>query len=202
VKFRLPFLTLALAALALLIHLVPGAAAGMQYDRAAIAGGEWWRLLTGHLAHFSANHLVWDVGMLLALGFAAERESAAGCAYALGLASVAISAAIWVAQPQFVIYRGLSGLDCALGGFLAGSLLRRPQRIAVLAGAATLLFVGAKAAFEAATGSTAFANGVGYAPVPLAHLVGLAVGALVALLSGGITTISSACTAHQTRSPA
>jgi rhomboid family GlyGly-CTERM serine protease len=201
-KFRLPFLTLALAALAILIQLVPGAAAWMQFDRGAIAGGEWWRLLTGHLAHFSANHLVWDVGMLLALGFAAERESAVGSACALGLASVAISATIWFGQPQFVVYRGLSGLDCALGGYLAGSLLRRPQRVALLAGAATLVFVGAKATYEAATGSTAFANGIGYAPVPLAHVVGLAAGTLVALLSTGITTMSSACTAHQTRSPA
>jgi rhomboid family GlyGly-CTERM serine protease len=196
---RLPQLSLALAAAAFAIHLVPGAGACMQFDRAAIAGGECWRLVTGHLAHFDSNHLVWDVGMLLALGFAAERESAPGCAWTLGLGSLAISAAVWFWQPQFLVYRGLSGLDCALGGFLGATLLRRPQRFAQIAGAVALGFVTVKAAIEFATQSTVFATGDGYAPVPLAHLVGLAVGVVVA---SGITTMSSACTAHQTRSPA
>lgn len=173
---RLPLLTLGLAVAALAVHAIPGAAELLQFDRAALAQGEWWRWFTGHLAHFGANHLVWDVSVLMGLGWTCEREARLRCVLALALAAPAISVAIAWLQPQFAIYRGLSGLDCALFGLLAGRLLRRGHRVATAAGVLALAAVGAKAGFEIATEATLFARGGGYAPVPLAHLVGLAAG--------------------------
>src|SRR5262245_25514413 len=124
-NLRLPFVTLAVAGAATALHVSPTTTAHLQFDRAALAAGEWWRLFTGHLTHFDANHLVWDVGMLLALGFVTERESGSRCAWALALAAAAISGAVWWWQPQFTTYRGLSGLDSALFGLFAGKLLLR-----------------------------------------------------------------------------
>ena len=123
-KTRVPWFTVTVAAAAIAVHLLPSTAAWLQYDRAALGRGELWRIFTAHLTHFGANHLLWDLGVLLTFGAVCEGRSRAQCATALGVAAVAISAALWLWQPQFAIYRGLSGLDCALVGLLAGSLLR------------------------------------------------------------------------------
>ena len=180
-KLRVPVLTLAFAALATAIHLTPGAAALLEFDRVAIARGELWRFVSAHLVHFDANHLAWDVAVFLVLGSVCERASRERTAVALAFASVAITAVLWRFQPQFEIYRGLSGLDCALFGLFAGRLLKHSERPAKLIGVLGLAGAGAKTILELATGSTVFASGVGYAPVPLAHLVGLIAGLVAAL---------------------
>src|SRR5688500_17462244 len=111
--------------------------------------------------------------MLVVLGAICERESRLRTAIALAIASIAIPAAVWWWQPQFDTYRGLSGLDCALFGLFATLLLRRDRVAPKIVGAVALFGVVAKCAFEIATGSSAFADGVGYSPVPLAHLIGV-----------------------------
>jgi rhomboid family GlyGly-CTERM serine protease len=175
-KFRLPFITLTLALLAVLVHVWPGAAEALQLDRGGHARGEWWRFFTAHLTHFNRDHLVWDVGALLALGTIAEGESRRRFGTALLAAAFAISTAVWWCQPQFATYRGLSGLASACFGVLAGSLLQRPQRAARITAGFALLAIGLKTAFEVTTDSTLFAAASHYAPVPLAHLIGLVVG--------------------------
>lgn len=177
---RLPLLTLALAAAARAVHAVPGAADLLQYDRDALLRGEWWRVLSGHLAHFSTNHLAWDVGVLLVLGGMCEAESRGRTLAALLVSSLGITAALWWWQPGLTIYRGLSGLDSALFGLLAGRLLHRPQKIARFTGALALLVVLAKSGCELRTDATVFASGEGYAPVPLAHVLGVVGGLLSA----------------------
>lgn len=180
-KLRLPWLTLAVAAAASAVHLLPGAADWLQYDRIAIGRGELWRLFTAHLAHFGGNHLVWDTAVFLALGAAAERESRVQCTTALTLATFMIAPLLWLWQPGFQTYRGLSGLDSALFGLLAGSLLTRGDRVATFAGVLALGGFAAKGLFELSTAQTVFATGAGYAPVPLAHLIGLLAGLTAAL---------------------
>ena len=39
----------------------------LQYDRAALATGEWWRLVTGHLVHLGWDHLALNVAGLIGL---------------------------------------------------------------------------------------------------------------------------------------
>ena len=58
---RIPYASLLLAAAAVVIHVLPRAATRPQYDRAAIAAGELWRILSGHWTHVSADHLFWNV---------------------------------------------------------------------------------------------------------------------------------------------
>ena len=59
---NLPWFTLLLAGAAVLIYLVAGPApAGLLFDRAALANGEVWRLLTGHLVHSDPAHLAWNL---------------------------------------------------------------------------------------------------------------------------------------------
>ncbi|MEO7412333.1 MAG: rhombosortase [Opitutaceae bacterium] len=179
-KIRLPFITLTLAAAAIAIHLVPGLPGHLEFDRVAIGHGEIWRWLTGHLTHFESNHLTWDLGVLLLLGSTAERESHRRFVRTVLWSAAAISAAVWWWQPHLQHYRGLSGVDSALFGLVAGALLRRGNVFNAFVGTAALLGIGGKSVFEIATGATVFAAGTAYVPVPLAHLIGLAVGLLMA----------------------
>jgi rhomboid family GlyGly-CTERM serine protease len=184
---RWPWATLLLSAVAVGVHLAPAAAACLQYDRAALAGGEPWRLLTGHWVHWSAEHLAWDVLVLAAAG--AALESAFGrraLVLTVLLSALAISAAVWLLHPELALYRGLSGVDCAL--VVAASVchlrtaLERGDRGLAALLAVVLALWGAKVSYEALTGRTLFvAAGGAFVPVFLAHLVGGACGLVTSL---------------------
>ena len=163
-------LTLLLAAAAVGAWLAPGVAPLLQYDRSAISHGELWRLLTGHLTHWTADHLLWDALVFLLAGAACERAGRRRYAALLASSALAGSAAVWVGLPAMQTYRGLSGIDTALVAFLTATRLRGRW---ATAGISLLLL---KLAVEAATGATAFVAPGGFAPVPLAHAAGAAVG--------------------------
>ena len=46
----------------------PGEASWLILDRTAVGQGEVWRLLTGHLLHYTPRHLGWDLLAFLLLG--------------------------------------------------------------------------------------------------------------------------------------
>ena len=186
-KLRIPWLTLSFAAVAGLLQLVPGAAGQLQFDRPAIAAGEVWRGLTGHLVHFNASHFAWDVFALLFLGSWAEIISRRGMLLTFLLSALSISATVWCLLPHLAVYRGLSGVDSAFIGFVVAHLLRRARQsgdrwdVAVPA-VAGLLFLG-KSLFELATGQILFAQtGGAFSPVPAAHLVGFGAGVVASVL--------------------
>jgi rhomboid family GlyGly-CTERM serine protease len=185
-KPRVPFLTLAIAALACSLAMLPGAAEALQLDRTADGIASLYRGLTAHLVHFNGNHLAWDVGALLLLGGWAETLARRGMLRTVLLSAVTISISVWFFQPQFASYRGLSGIDSALAGFAIAHLFRsaRAQRdgwTAFVASGAALFFAG-KSLFELMTGSTLFTEpSADFAAVPLAHLVGFVTGAAVAV---------------------
>lgn len=170
-------LTLAIVAAAVLAGLFPGAAALLEYDRAAVAGGELWRLVTGHLTHLSREHLLWDVLTFAVLAAACERRGRARLVATLALSALAIPAALFVLEPGLGVYRGLSGLDMALAGLLGATEARKGSRWAVV----VLLALGAKLAYELATGGALFVALEGAETVPLAHAVGAGVGICVGL---------------------
>jgi len=173
-----------LSAVALAAHLGAGLGDLLTFDRTAIAAGEYWRLLTGHLAHWGSDHLTWDLAMFAVLGAMIERRCR-GCFLATVLVSAgAISAAIWFVQPQIAQYRGLSGIDSALFTYAVAMLLADAWRskqslttVALLAVAGG--FIG-KLTWELTTGTTLFVNSAAanFTPLPLAHAVGGVVGLL------------------------
>ncbi len=170
-----PALLLGLPALLPLLR--PGAARWLEYDRGRIAAGEAWRVVTCHWTHWTADHLLWDLGVFVLLAALCWRLGRARAAAALAAAALLIPLALWTLAPDLGRYRGLSGLDSALFVFLAVTLIRRersagrPATAALLA--AFLLGFAAKVAFEAATGGALFVDASdAFVPVPLAHLVG------------------------------
>ena len=179
---RTPCASLFLAAAAVAVFLWPGLSAQLQYDRAAIAAGEVWRLVSGHWAHYSLDHVVWDVIAFAALGMPCERKGSPRLLACVVTAAIAISCAVWLLLPGMRIYRGLSGIDSALFTLLIADLLEEQRqtgqaRSRLLAGACLVAFL-AKIAFELLTGRNVFVSAfdAGTVGVPLAHLVGAGCG--------------------------
>jgi rhomboid family GlyGly-CTERM serine protease len=179
---RLPWLTLTVGASALLIHLWPGLATVLEYRRDALATGELHRLLGGHLAHWSATHLAYDLGAFLLLGIAVESRGRLRWAVTVGGTAVLSSLLLGWLRPEIAVYRGLSAIDSALFAAFAtelvGSALRERRgplapRLAALGLPALLV---AKMVYEAVTGTALFAEVGGVAVLPELHLVGALVG--------------------------
>src|SRR5260370_24663615 len=57
----------------------------LRYDRSAIAGGGWWRLLTAHIVHLDGHHLVLNgLGLVLMLSLVApDYDAVESCAIVL-----------------------------------------------------------------------------------------------------------------------
>lgn len=184
---RAPWLTLGLAALAAVVWWMPAVTTGLQLDRAGLGNGQWWRIATGHLTHWTPSHLIWDVIAFLFLGAIIERESRLALSLILAGGAIVISAAILVFCPALAQYRGLSGLDSALFAAVAISWIRRARVSrkwtgAIVPALALAGFVG-KSIYEFATGSTLFvAPDPAFEPVPMAHLAGCAAGVAIGLV--------------------
>lgn len=171
-----------LASLLLFFLALAGFASGgrLELDRAAVARGEVWRLVTGHWAHWTAGHLFWDSLAFFALAAACEvRISRRRLLTTVLGSALAVSAGVWLALPEIERYRGLSGIDSALFVLLAVSLLRETRN--PWGGLALAAFLG-KSAWEVWTGSTLFIAAGAFVPVPLAHLVGGAWGVIAGLV--------------------
>lgn len=185
-----PWASLLLALPAVLLYLTPELTAWATLDRAAIAAGEVWRLMTGHWTHWSGEHLGWDLLVFAFVGGVLElRGRRRAFLICTVLSALLISGGVWVLRPAMAEYRGLSGIDCALVTLVAVDLLRESirDRRRGLSLALTGLLVGyvGKVTFEFTTGQTVFvAGGEGlFVPVPLAHVVGGAVGIALGLVT-------------------
>ncbi|MDA2926456.1 rhombosortase [Acidobacteria bacterium AH-259-G07] len=180
---RIPCASLLLATAAVVIALAPSAAVWLEYDRVAIEAGELWRAVFCHWTHVSADHLLWDLLMFVALGALCEQASRGRFCACILSSAVLIPLAIWIALPELTTYRGLSGIDSSLFALLAvmelkdGVSNRCWLRVMALS-AAVLLFIG-KTSYEIVTGTTLFVDSAALVPIPLAHVVGAAVGFVV-----------------------
>lgn len=191
---RIPFITISVALLALLIGASPAAVAALEFTRDSFARGEIWRLFTAHLTHFDVAHLRWDVFALLLLGSMAEIKSRRDWVVTILVSAPLITLAVWMLQPHFETYRGLSGLDCAAYGVVAGHLLRDGWRERHWPTLALGMFACggalAKCGYELITGNPFFVGETdAFTPVPLAHFVGVTTGVLVVFASGFVKRI-------------
>jgi rhomboid family GlyGly-CTERM serine protease len=181
-RHPIPLVSLCLSAVSALLFLVPSAAAALEYDRVAIGSGQVWRLVTGHLVHYSFDHFFWDTITFGILAVVCERKSDRRFVGCLFTSAVLISLALWFCAPSIDRYRGLSGVDSALFALLAAELfiegIRSATRQQVAVAATCLTGFLLKTAFELATSHTLFVTslGSGAVGVPVAHLVGAATG--------------------------
>ena len=176
-------LPMLLTALAVALWFNPGVTSRLQYDRSVLATGEWWRMLTCHWTHFSADQLAWDAGVFALLATICQCRSPTRFLVCLILSAAAVSSAVWLFLLNLQRYRGLSGIDSALFTMLAVDLLRHHlgpegrREIAQGIGIVLAMFIG-KIAVEFIWETTVFVDSrtAGMVPVPLAHGVGAIVG--------------------------
>ena len=167
-----------LAVCALLVLLTLSGEAGrawLRYDRAALAGGDLWRLVTAHLVHLDLHHVLLNcLGLaLMWILFARDYPPRQWLIIVLGsMAAIDAGLALWDSTLRW--YVGSSG---ALHGVIAaGTLahLRRRERDGWLLAA----FLVAKLAWEQGVGALPLS---GSDPVVVdAHLFGAAGGLLAA----------------------
>ena len=182
----LPWISLLLTGAVLAIALL-GLEEAAEFRRSAIREGELWRLLTSHFSHFGWNHLMWDLAVFGALGAVAERANRRTFLHVLLWPAILIPLAVGWGEPSITHYRGLSGLDSALAAFLGMTIVADRKASPALRSVAFLSLAGLaiKILFEWTSGSTNFVDHgtAGFDPVPIAHLVGGAVGAGVAVVA-------------------
>jgi rhomboid family GlyGly-CTERM serine protease len=184
---RIPCASLLLSAAAAIVFFCPSLAAELQYDRGAIAAGEWWRLVSGHWAHYGADHFFWDVLAFGALGLACEQRSRCRFLVCMTASAVAVSLSVWLWLPGMSGYRGLSGIDSALFALLFvefwSEMVRSGERHSVVFLGGCLAVFLFKIVFELTTGTNLFVKTLESGPVgvPLAHITGATVGFLVGL---------------------
>jgi rhomboid family GlyGly-CTERM serine protease len=175
---RSGLLLLATVIILLLIQAGAGAdQAAWRYDRSALAAGQWWRLLSGHLIHLGYEHAVLDVvGLVLIWALFARDYSARAWLLIIGLSVIGVDAGLWLLSSTTDWYVGSSGvLHGALAAGICAHLRRREPDGWVLA-----LFLIAKLVYEQSQGALPLT--AGGAVIVDAHLYGAASGALAALL--------------------
>lgn len=97
-----------LAALLVVAFLWPACA--LEWSREGIAGGEYWRLLTGNWVHLGLNHLLLNLAGLLVTGLLFTRHPPLPIWISyLILSPLAISSGLLLAVPVLDWYRGFSG---------------------------------------------------------------------------------------------
>jgi len=98
----------------------------LSYDRTALVQGQWWRAVTGHFVHLGAEHTILNgLGVVLMWALFARDYSALRWAAIYLAASLAISAGLWMFDPQVTWYVGTSG---ALHGVMAAGTLAHLRR--------------------------------------------------------------------------
>lgn len=98
----------------------------LRYDRVAIAGGEVWRLITGHLVHLGAAHLAVNVaGLALVALLVGRYLSLRAWAATFFLCCLTTAGGLLWLSPDVRWYVGLSGV---LHGLLVAGAARAAQR--------------------------------------------------------------------------
>ncbi len=152
----------------------------LRYDRAAIAGGEYWRLLSGHIVHLGFRHLLLNLaGLLLVWLLVGRLYSTRRWILVAAICVLMMDAGFWFADAGMRWYVGLSGM---LHGLLLAGAIRG---IRTLPGESLVIcaVIVAKLVYEQVAGplpgSEAAAGG---AVVVNSHLYGAIGGALSALV--------------------
>lgn len=174
--------TLAIAAAAGLAFAWPRLAGGLIYERADILAGQVWRLWTGHLVHYTPNHLLWDLAVFLPAGAWLEWIAPRGTRWFYLLTPPAISLLLFWLEPTLGRYAGLSGVATGLVVLLALVQLRRDSHEPPWFWLGVLALVAVKIIVESVAHTPLVVRfDAGVRTVPLAHVGGILC-ALIAFL--------------------
>lgn len=148
-----------------------------RYDRAALAAGQCWRLLTAHVVHLDLEHAALNsLGLVLMWALFARDYRPGQWALILLAAITAIDAGLWLRDSTVMWYVGSSGV---LHGVMAAGTVAHLRR-RDLDGWLLAAFIIVKVAYEQHTGALPFADS-GAGVIVDAHLFGALGGLAIAL---------------------
>lgn len=166
------FALLCIAAFILLHLLPPSTIQALSYERASLAAGQYWRLLTAHFVHLSWLHLLMNSIALVVFqylygaSFSTRRWLLMPPILCLG-----ISLGLYWGTPGIDWYRGFSGV--VIGMLVAGALLNFRQQ--PLFNTAVCAIIAAKVLLEQWHGQGVITSSFNNLPTVVdAHLYGAA----------------------------
>ena len=169
---RVPWLTLGLSFLMVTLYLLADQLFNLfLFNKASIAHGQLWRLLTGHFVHCSFEHLFWDLAAFIMLGAVIEMHERSRLIPSLLVSCLGVSTWLWFDQSQWT-YCGLSG---ALNGLLVVATVIQWKKTRSRMYLWVFLATVAKIIFEFVTHQTIFTS-LSSQAVPSAHAAGLLIG--------------------------
>jgi rhomboid family GlyGly-CTERM serine protease len=149
----------------------------LRYERTGLLQGQYWRLLSAHLVHLDAHHLLLNVAGLLLLWMLFAREFSWREWLLIVLCAVSlIDAGLWWLSRHVYWYAGASGLLHGVWAAGVCASLWRRERFGILLAAALV----GKLAYEHFLGPSPLTAGLPV--VSIAHIYGAAGGALAALI--------------------
>jgi rhomboid family GlyGly-CTERM serine protease len=150
----------------------------MRFERAGIASGEAWRLVTGHFVHLGISHTILNLaGLILVWLLAGRAYPWQQWLWIMTGSMAAIDLGLWFGAPMLEWYVGLSGLlhGMLAAGAIAG-LAERSAEALILA-----VVVAGKVAYEQLAGPLPGSEATsGGAVIVDAHLYGVIGGTIVA----------------------
>ena len=149
----------------------------MAFERAAIAAGEYWRLVTGHLVHLGTAHLIYNlIGLWLIWYLVGQELRPLQWGLVLLGSIIGVSTGLWFFSTEVSWYVGFSGVQ---HGLLVAGLAASVRHwgidlwVVAIAVAVKILyeqFVGPMPGSEASSGGAVIVD---------AHLYGAVAGVLV-----------------------
>lgn len=178
----MPMLPLLIAINAVLVTMSSTLSASFVYDRQLIRSGELWRLVTGHLVHFSASHLCLDLCGFLLAAWHCSRKGYRHVPAVIVIAAVATTATIFLLQPDMARYGGLSGIANALVVYAVVRGFSEGEGTRWLSAAVLIVCCGNIGSQLLGSGTMLAVTDQPFVPAASAHLVGALTGTAVACL--------------------
>lgn len=186
-QHNFPYLTLLFGFFTIIISLSSQVTSWLQFDRTAILHGEIWRIITGHLTHWSTSQLFWDLLVFIVVAGIIERFSRRQLLVCFAAVSFFTSLLVFIVLPEMKFYRGLSGIDSGMFMMLLVMLYRMKAEGQNLLQKVPYLLLGflfiSKSALELSTAQAIFVESSDlFVPVPLVHLGGIFIGWIIGTL--------------------
>jgi len=154
----------------------------LRYERAAVLGGQPWRMLTAHVVHLGWAHCLLNVaGLALCAALAAGTRSWRAWAAALIVLALGVGLALLVASPQATNYAGLSGVLYGLFVWVLAPRAWRGDRVVWVVLAAVVARIGWQMVHPPSDGQRAL---IGGEVLVEAHLYGALCAGVLCLWQG------------------
>lgn len=171
---RLPLVSVAVVLASVAASQVPGLGDLLLYDRVAIQQGELWRLLSGHLVHFTTSHLLMDGVVFAIAGALIERQRGAQVALLYLAMALVIGIGLWVLEPGLARFGGLSGLGYGALCYWAMNAADGRSRFTVLPALMLIgLLLKISIDFRWPSALPSLMGPQPFVAVPLSHLIGV-----------------------------